>query len=290
MPALNERDRQSLKARPETKVVFWVAWGEVALAEVARSFDYARRHIDALFVVVTDSENFLLEGLQTLHFRFEERGFFRKAEVFAAGLFPPDSTVLFLDTDTCVLDDVEMGFAAASRHGLALAPAPTYLLDEYRATANVLTAESLELAGQLLFNSGVVFFRNSSTNQALFAQWLEICHRHAKILKGDQEALTIAMEKMYLNPYVLSKSYNLRGIYEPVIGRTRIWHHRLPPPINLNVYDQPYPPRLLAKAKVRELRRAETHGDSLRFFITERIVNPCYRLVRGTRLGRKVLG
>lgn len=289
MPAVEERDRQSLKAPPGTKIVFWVAWGEVALAEVARSFDYARSHIDALFVVVTDSKNFSLEGLKTLYFCFEEQGFFRKAEVFAAGLFPPDSIVLFLDTDTCVLDDVEMGFAAASRHGLALAPAPTYLLDEYRATADVLTAESVDPAGQLLFNSGVIFFKNGSANAALFSHWLEICHRHSKILKGDQEALTIAMEKMHLNPYVLSKSYNLRGIFEPVIGRTRIWHDRLPPPKNLNVYKQPYPPRLLAKATIRGLRRSETHGDSLRFFIMQRVVNPCYRLFRRTRLGKKIL-
>ena len=290
MPPADKRDQHSLGAHPAARIVFWVAWGEAALAEVARSFDYARRHIDASFVVVTDSPNFLLEGLTTRYFRFEEYGFFRKAEVFAAGLFPPDSIVLFLDTDTWVLDDVELGFAAASHYGLALAPAPTYLLDEYRATEHVLTAESLAPAGQLLFNSGVIFYRNGSANQALFAQWLEICRRNSKVLKGDQEALTIAMEKMRVNPYVLSKSYNLRGIFEPLIGRTRIWHDRLPPPKNLNVYQQPYPPRLLARSTIRELRRSETHDDSLRFFIMERIVNPIYRLFRRTRLGKKILG
>lgn len=274
----------------ESKIVFWIAWGDHALREVARSFEYARSHIEALFVVVTDAPGFSLPGLLTLNVTFEETGFFRKAEVFAADLFPRDAVVLFLDTDTCVLGSVDLGFSAAAVHGIALSPAPTYSLDEYRATARVLVEESVPAWGQLLYNSGVVFFKASAANKALFVDWLELCRRHAEVLKGDQEALTIVMEKGQINPYVLSKSYNLRGMYEPVIGETRIWHDRKPPPHNLNSYRQPYPPRLLAKSSIRALRRSETHSDSLQFFVRERVINPLYRFVRRTPLGQRLLG
>lgn len=264
-------------ANVKGRVVFWVAWGEQAVAEVGRSFASIRDHLDATYFLVTSDAHISYEGLEVLRYDFATEGFFRKAEVFDLNLFVGASEVLFLDSDTVVLSSVEFGFEKARKFGIAIAPAPTYLLDEYRDTSSVLRAEGIQRAGQLLLNSGVVFFKPSAQVQEVFRLWLALCEKYSHALKGDQEALTIAMEVLDFNPYILSKSYNLRGIFEPVIGTTRIWHARQAPPENLNVYQAPYPPRLLAKFRLRDIRRKETHNDSMRYFLVRKILNPLYR-------------
>ena len=79
--------------------------------------------------------------------------------------------------------------------------------------------------------------------------------------------LTIAMEILGVNPYTLSKSYNTRGRYEPIIGTTRIWHQRSVVPAKINDFATPYPPRMLERGNMFELRLKDTYGGGLRFFI-----------------------
>ena len=278
LDAAEIKEALSSEHRPGRPIVFWVAWGELALQETVRSFNSARLHVVAQFVVFTDSESFSHPGLDVVRFEFRSEGFFRKAEVFAADLFPENADLLFLDSDTFVLGNIDFGWESSRRYGLSLVVAPTYLLDEYRNTEKILAREGMQSAGQLLYNSGVIFFSNTSIIKDLFLRWFEICVRNSDLLRGDQEALTMACELLRVNPYILSKSYNLRGLYEPVIGRTRIWHNRKLPPKNINVYDSPYPPRLLAKSKLRNLRRSETHSDAFLFWLNKRIIHPVYRL------------
>ena len=283
------KEALSSKHQPGRPIVFWVAWGELALQETVRSFNSAKLHVVAQFVVFTDSESFSHPGLDVVRFEFGLEGFFRKAEVFAADLFPENADLLFLDSDTFVLGNIDFGWESSRRFGLSLVVAPIYLLDEYRNTAKILAREGMQSAGQLLYNSGVIYFSNTSIIKDLFSRWFEICVRNSDLLKGDQEALTMACELLGVNPYILSKSYNLRGLYEPVIGRTRIWHDRNPPPKNINVYMSAYPPRLLAKSKLRNLRRSETHNDAFRFWVDKRIVHPVYRLATRFRLTTRLM-
>ena len=110
------------------RVIFWVAWGADALAEVRRSFEWARHHIEGEFWVVTDDGDFFHDGLGARLFEFQSSGFFRKAEVLSSNLFPQARELLFLDSDTVVLSSVSLGFEKAQKFGLAVAGAPTYLL------------------------------------------------------------------------------------------------------------------------------------------------------------------
>jgi hypothetical protein len=285
-------DRNALRKRlseghdPASPIVFWIAWGQQALVEVVRSFESARKHIPGRFILFTDSDEFAHAGIETFPFDFSTEGFFRKAEVFSANLFPENADILFLDSDTVVLGSVNFGFSAGRQHRVSIVASPMYLLDEYRKTGEVLLREGIQSDGQLMLNSGVIFFTNCEENRMVFELWSEICVRNSDLLKGDQEALTMACEVLGHNPYMLSKSYNLRGIYEPVIGRTRIWHARQPPPPELNDYRVAYPPRILAKSKLRELRRRETHSDAAAYWLRGKIVNPLYRITKQLPVGR----
>ena len=161
-------------------------------------------------------------------------------------------------------------------------PRPTSF-DEYHETDQILVEEGISASGQLLFNSGVIFYVNSQPVEQVFRLWMSLCKKYENVLKGDQEALTIAMEILDFNPYVLTKSYNLRGIYEPVLGKTRIWHARLSPPGELNHYSKAYPPRLLAKSRIRNLQRFETHDGFLRYLLIRKMLDPIFRLTRKSR-------
>ena len=247
------------------RAVVWVNWGNSQQTLLTRSIDSAKRHIDADFFVVSDTALALPSDVTLLHFDYRTRGFTRKAEVLSTALPAGYTVYLFLDADTVVLDSVECGFQKAENFGLALSGAPTYLLDEYHRTSEILVAAGLEPHGQLMFNSGVMFFSNKALESGVFDTWLKLCEKHSSKMRGDQEILTIAIEAMKFNPWVLSKSYNTRGRYEVIIGRTRIWHQRSAVPEHINSYQNPYPPRLLARGKLRELSLKDTYGGTFRF-------------------------
>lgn len=140
-------------------------------------------------------------------------------------------TVVFLDVDTRVLADITLGFDKAERHGIAMAPAPHYSLEHFRNFGTVMDREGVPRLGQMLYNSGVLFFdpRNPEV-RAVFALACEIASKDEIAPWGDQTYITLAMEKLGFNPYTLSASFNHRAFGELISGSLRIWHSYKPVP------------------------------------------------------------
>lgn len=210
---------------------------------------------------------------------FEMPHTLRKAEGITKYAPRGYSAVLYLDSDITLLDDISFVFDKAELHGLAMAVAPTYVLDEYRSFGAVLEREGLPRASQVQYQAGLIAFSHRAEVFELFDKWIALGAKHSDIWIRDQPQLSLAIELCGLQPYVLSKNYNFRGIYEPVIGKVRVWHNFAPIPKNLNDYARPYPPRLLSRHKIRQLWRIETHSDWKTFYFRTLIVFPLYRFL-----------
>lgn len=217
------------------RAVVWVHWGrseyEVLLA---RSVDSVAKHVRAdRFVISSEPLSSTIDATQVI-FSFSTEGFMRKPEALNAALPQGYDAILFLDSDTVVLGDIEHGFAQATRHGVALCFASNYSLETYYQTDRVMANLGLATAGQPAYNSGVIFFRPGPEVSSVFREWKDIFVSHHEHLFGDQEALTLAMLKAEFNPYVLPKSFNLRGVLELVVGPVFVWHGRSPVPVGIN--------------------------------------------------------
>jgi hypothetical protein len=152
-------------------------------------------------------------------------------------------TLLFLDVDTRVVGDISLGFDKAERHGIAMAQAPHYSLDYFKSFSVVMREEGLEPRGQLLYNSGVIFFRLEERVLKVWDLAHELAHRHPDAPWGDQTYLTLAMELLEFNPYTLTTGYNHRAFGELISGETRIWHSYHPVPEGLNESPGVFPRR-----------------------------------------------
>lgn len=247
------------------KAVIYVNWGTSQVPLLRRSIASVQRFVDADLFVISDCTLNLPKNVRVLPYQYDLDGFARKAEAMANAVPGGYETYLLLDADTVILGDISLGFEKARKFGIALSVAPTYSLDDYHRAPEILSAEGLDLRGQLLFNTGAVFFSNEMLKSALFEKWFKLSQLHQEIMRGDQEMLTIAMELLMVNPYVLSKSFNTRGRYEIVIGKTRIWHQRSPVPLGINDFEKPYPPRILARGRLITLRLKDTYGGTFRF-------------------------
>lgn len=189
--------------------------------------------------------------------------------------------VLYLDNDVKVLGDISLLFDKAQEFGLALAIAPTYLLDHYHDFSRVLLEEKVAPRGQLQYNSGVIAYSPGTRVSKLFQEWLRLAHQYSENTLYDQVFLSLALEKNGFQPYVLSKNYNLRGRLEPVIGEVRVWHSRLPVPENLNAFsNRHFPPRLLAKGRIRDPFLWEYHSHWFPLLVKRYVLDPLYSHVR----------
>lgn len=249
----------------KSRAIIWVNWGKSQESLLQRSTVSAAQFVEADQFVISDSPLNLDESVTVLAHTYRTEGFARKAEALAKVVPQGYQTYLYLDSDTLVLEDISLGFDKAQQFNIAIAAAPTYLLDEYHRTSEILDLEEISSRGQLLFNTGVIFFSSRTLNSGLFEKWVELTQVHRAVMRGDQEMLTIAMDLLGVNPYVLSKSYNTRGRFETIIGKTRIWHQRSTAPEKINQYDKPYPPRILARGKISYLRLKDTYGGGYRF-------------------------
>jgi hypothetical protein len=131
-----------------------------------------------------------------------------------------------------------------------MSPAPLYSIDYFLGFDEILEVENIQPEGQLLYNSGVIFFKNSYRIKQLFYKWKDLAQKYAHSKHGDQPFLTLAIEQLNFNPYTLSRSYNYRGIGEYIIGPVRIWHSRGTIPENINVNVNLWPPRRAWSSKV----------------------------------------
>ena len=152
---------------------------------------------------------------------------------------------LFLDTDATVIADVSLGFEKAEIHAIAASMAPHYSLDKYGDFRRVMEEIGVRCAGQMQYNTGVLFFRRGPDTDSVMRRWAELALDLGPRLAffDDQPFLTLAMELLGFKPYTLSPSYNYRALGELASGDIRIWHSHAPFPSSLNVYNASWPPR-----------------------------------------------
>lgn len=233
--------------------VIFLAWGEKYIKEVEHCIERSKAIQGFDRILITD-EDTGLEQLGTDFTRiirapFTTGGFLRKTEMI--NYLPHEYDVyLFLDSDTIVIEDISLGFDKAEKFSIAVSPAPHYSLDQFWNFDRIMTAEGVPCKGQLQYNTGVIFFRNTAAVRTIFRRWMDLAVRYQKQFSNDQPFFTLAMEQLDFNPYTLSISYNYRGFGDAISGIVRIWHSHGEPPANINEFEQAWPPRRAWPGKV----------------------------------------
>jgi hypothetical protein len=258
------------------QAIMFVGWGAKGTLDAEKAVKRLPASSNRDIYIVADHDLSLQTEAQLIKVEFVASHTLRKAEGIVK--YSPDgySSILYLDSDITLLEDVPYVFSKAESHGLAMAIAPTYSLDEYRSFGAVLEREGIPSVGQVQYQAGLIAFAKKPEVIHVFNKWIELGKKHSDIWVRDQPQLSLALEICDFQPFVLSKNYNFRGLFEPLIGKVRVWHSFAPVPENINEYVTPYPPRLLSRGAIRNLRRSETHGDAVRFFFQQRIINPLY--------------
>lgn len=129
--------------------------------------------------------------------------------------------LLFLDTDTIILDNISGIFNLLDKFDIMAARAPVRFPNSSPRARQF--KEAPEPYTQ--FNTGVVAFKSSANTQKLFAAWWEYYRKTEE--KADQPTFRRAMYESNLLTYVLPEEYNLRaGFYQVISEKIRIVHSR----------------------------------------------------------------
>jgi len=223
------------------RAIIYVAWGD----RFAREAESAYCNSDPIHkypaYLITDSNVGTYAGFEdVIRPTNPAPGKRMKAEALACHLPEGYDSYLFLDTDTRVVEDAELGFQKAEKHGIAMAPAPFYSLADFHGFSRVMEAEGVAPIGQQLYNSGVVFFSPSEKVKTVLSMWFALMRKYDE-KQTDQPYLTLAMEQQGVHPYALSRSWNYRAFGEMVAGDVYIWHSRRPVPTDVNTYHCAWP-------------------------------------------------
>ncbi len=241
----------------DSRTIAFLAWGEYAINCVIRCLNKSTLP-DYPIILVTDLDTPVHELPSHVTVKRVDLAFFsgkvRKSALVS--VLPNDlETVLFLDVDTIVLDDISLGFDMAEKHGMAMAPAPHYSLSDFRNFEQIMILEGIPPRGQLLYNSGVIFFSlKHNRTKDVFDLGLTLAKKYPDAPWGDQTYLTLAMEILGFNPYTLSPSFNHRAFGELISGRLRIWHSFTEPPENATDLEKGYLHRVENGKFVRALK------------------------------------
>ncbi len=217
------------------RAIIFLAWGERFVKEVEECVVESGLSHYPIYLI-TDEEtpvNFTFDQLYITRVNFELDGKVRKCEL-ANHLPEGYDSLLFLDVDTRVIGDIELGFEKAELHGIAMAQATLYSLGAFRNFRVIMEQEGIKSQGQLLYNSGVVFMQLTDEVNAVFRMSEQLSRKYPDAPWGDQTYLTLAMEILNFNPYTLSTAFNHRAFGEYISGRVRIWHSYKKIPDNVN--------------------------------------------------------
>lgn len=224
------------------RAIVFLAWGAKHIGLVVDSIRESRPP-DYRIILLTDEASKidnLPKNVEVVRRDSKLSGKARKTEFFNR---LPDQieTVLLLDADTRVIDDVSLGFEKAEKHGLALVPAPHYSLADFRDFREVMENEGVMPRGQMIYNSGVMFYTPQRADvRAVFDLTLKLAQKYHDRVWSDQTYLSLAMEILGFNPHCLSPSFNYRGFGELVSGSIRIWHSYEPLPKNATSLEKGY--------------------------------------------------
>lgn len=212
-------------------IVFF-AWGDEWIERTAACIRESKLPEYPVFVVTdaTTDTKALAKNAEVVRLGFQLSGKARKAELFARSPAQID-TMLFIDADTRVVDDISLGFEKAEQYGIAIAPAPHYSLPDFRDFRQVMIAEGVTPRGQIVYNTGVIFATPHRPEvRAVFDQTLKLAQKYQDKVWNEQPYFSLAMEMLNFNPYTLSPSFNHRGFGELISGSIRIWHSYEPVP------------------------------------------------------------
>lgn len=148
----------------------------------------------------------------------------------------PFDTTLFLDADTVVMGNLDYGFEAAEKFGVACCINECPWARRYPC----LSGDSIE------YNAGVLFFDKLRSAEMMRA-W-QACAREVdsscafnhvdgglcKQPHNDQAGLAVAIERTEFNPKTLPANWNFRPEYQRVlVGPIKVWHDYCDPGIEL---------------------------------------------------------
>lgn len=227
--------------------IVFLAWGDSFVAEMRKCIQESQLPDYPIFLITDESTHVepFTDRLRVVRTRFKlhgHKGHAKKCEL-VKHLPEGYDSMLFLDVDTRILGDISLGFDKAELYGLAMAQAAHYSLDHFKNFATIMMEEGIEPRGQLLYNSGVIFFAMKPRVRQVFELWLRLGEKYAEAPLGDQAYLTLAMEMLDFNPYTLSTSYNHRAFGELISGVIRIWHTHREIPDNVNELKPVFPRR-----------------------------------------------
>jgi hypothetical protein len=233
--------------------VIFLAWGERCMQETLSCIRESRLP-DARLFLITDRQTQVATcddvDLSVIRAEFQQDGLLRKTEI---GDFIPSGfdAYLFLDCETRVLSEISLGFEKAQQHGMAMVQAPHYSLDHFFKFNRIMERESIQLQGQMQYNTGVIFFTLRPEVVKVFTRWKQLASIYADDFdNNDQPYLSLAMEQLQFNPYTLSPSYNYRAVGELISGPVRIWHSYQQTPAKLNEFVTSWPLRRVERGKI----------------------------------------
>jgi hypothetical protein len=238
-----------IPVRPRKRAILYLSWGREHDSRVLACIRESHLPPYDVFWITDHAPESVPADVRVVRVKFSAtRGNQRKAQL---GRFVPAGydSYLYLDTDTRVLSDVDLGFELAERNGLGLVPASAYDLATYMNAVDLMREEDIPVKGQLIYNTGVIFFAPDPRILALLRDWDELATRLQFKTGSDQLTLALALEKSGVQPAALSVNFNCRAFGELLRGTVRIWHSVRPVPKNLNRH--PNLSRRVVKGRVR---------------------------------------
>ena len=243
------------------RAILFMAWGEEWIREAVTCLKTSLYIHDYDIFLITDKEGVdifsryaadsdIIDRVDVVEVQFSfPRGFLRKTELMD---YVPNGydSFCFLDSDTRVIEDITLGFEKAEIHGLALVPAPQYSLDHFWGFDQIMLQEKLLLRGQIQYNTGVIFFRDSPDVRRFMGHWRQLAEKYKKQYPNDQPLFSLALEQMGVIPYTLSIGYNYRGFGEGICGLVRIWHSHGEMPDGINRIVPEWPLRKASPGKI----------------------------------------
>jgi len=208
------------------RAIVFIAWGDKHIELVTACIRESRLPDYPIFLMTDETTRVqgLPKNVELIRRASKLSGKARKTEFFNQ-LPGQIETALLLDADTRVIDDVSLGFEKAEKYGIALVPAPHYSLAHFRDFREVMEKEGVTPRGQLIYNSGVMFYTPHRPDvRAVFDLTLKLAEKYRDRVWSDQTYFSLAIELLGFNPHCLSASFNHRGFGELISGSIRIWH------------------------------------------------------------------
>jgi len=132
--------------------------------------------------------------------------------------------LLFLDTDTLILKNIDHLQPLLKNNDLGLVEAPLSPLGSIPGISDTdITDYEMSLPS---YNSGLIFIKVSSKTRLLFKE-VERNLNKTTTFKEDQPILSILINRLNTKVQVLSKNFNYRGRGDLICGSISVWHYPL---------------------------------------------------------------